>query len=101
MMLAYGAGALVLFLAGQQGGLQQLQAALDGEGQTLDEVLGQAQRVVGSGMSLGQAALLIGFVPVILRLLQMATPFTNALAEWMRRKLLGEHRRPDDSPPPV
>lgn len=101
MMLAYGAGALGLMVAGQQGGAEILRQVLDGDPQGFTTVIDEAQRVVGTGMDFGQAAILIAFVPVILRLLQMATPFTETLNLWWRRRVLGDHGRPDQQPPPA
>ncbi len=94
MILAYGGAALTMVVA-QQSGADMLRAALDGDPETTAQILHEAQTVVGSGLDLGQAAIIIALVPLAHKLLQMATPWSDAGAAWWRKKLLGEIDRHD------
>jgi hypothetical protein len=102
MMLAYAGASAGLLLLGQQSGEDMIRAALgamEGDPQSAETVLRQAQRAVDSGLSLPQAAVLIGVVPIVLKLLQLAKPWSDAGAEWWRRKILGEAQPPAGEPP--
>lgn len=96
MMLGYVAGATGLAFLGQQTGAQMLDAALNGDLPSTEAVINQANQIAGTGVSVETAAVLVGVVPLAYKLLQMATPFTETVNLWWRKKMLGEDKPPID-----
>lgn len=55
------------------------------------DILDQAQALTGTGIDAGTALMCAIFVPVVLKLLQMATPFVETRAKDVQGKIHIEH----------
>lgn len=88
-MSAYGyvTGAIGLVLAGQQSGAELLDAALSKD-MSITGVMNEAGNLAGLGVSAQDAAIIVTAGGIGYKLLQMATPFTETVNLWLRKKLV-------------
>ncbi len=84
----YTAGALGLSVAGlQAGGAELLDQALSKD-MSIQGVISEAGNLAGLGVNATDAAIIVAVTGLGYKLLQMATPFSETVNLWWRKRLL-------------